>query len=566
MREGEVHPAILIEVERDGAHRRRGHENRPGTRRAESAFALVQENFRAAKPGDNKIDGAVIVQIAPDCGDARTAAGKPCFPGPIRERAVAVVAPEDVARRRGILGEGKWLRWILDGEIHKSRDVEIEIAVVVVINESHAENEPIGVDARFVGHVLEGAIALVVKELDAAIEADSEVGLAVVVVIAHGAAHALAVEIELRRLGYIYELSAACVLVERGVAFAVGVDDENVGLAVAVIVEDACAAADEIGEQDARFLLSFGRHGASPAPNNHRRTLHHGRMKLSLGRHGRLRRKSGERRDVHVVNGNGGRNRLRSWRHHFGKRVFPLLAVDETDRRAEFLRCDVLEAIEMLFGACFVARPQKRLREAELGGSMEGIALDGASVCGHGLVVAPLLGFDQADEILSVGVGGIEFRDLLEIRYGGVRMIRGFFEQPEIEPRAQGLRFPLRRFFEHLPGIVEELHVQEGDAHVEAGDISLRIEDAGALEFAKSRFELLAVHQRHTEIIFADNDGARIGRRRSSRSLRGLRHTLVLRLLAGSGESAGRSEDEDRDRRESAHPSLGLHKPMAGEF
>ena len=36
------------------------------------------------------------------------------------------------------------------------------------------------------------------------------------------------------------------ILVERGIAFAVGIDEENVGLAVAVVIKDAGAAAEEI--------------------------------------------------------------------------------------------------------------------------------------------------------------------------------------------------------------------------------------------------------------------------------------------------------------------------------
>jgi hypothetical protein len=59
-----------------------------------------------------------------------------------------------------------------------------------------------------------------------------------------------------------------------------------------------------------------------------------------------------------------------------------------------------------------------------------------------------------------------------------------------------------------LLGVVEALHVEEGDADVDAADVGFLVEDAGALKFAEGFFEVLAVHEGDAVIIFADDFGA----------------------------------------------------------
>jgi hypothetical protein len=73
-----------------------------------------------------------------------------------------------------------------------------------------------------------------------------------------------------------------------------------------------------------------------------------------------------------------------------------------------------------------------------------------------------------------------------------------------------------------LLGVVEALHVEEGDAYVDAGDIGFLVEDASALKFAEGVFEMLAIHERDAVIIFADDFGAG-----------------VLRLFGGGGGFRG---------------------------
>jgi hypothetical protein len=59
-----------------------------------------------------------------------------------------------------------------------------------------------------------------------------------------------------------------------------------------------------------------------------------------------------------------------------------------------------------------------------------------------------------------------------------------------------------------LLGVVEALHVEEGNADVDAADVGFLVEDAGALKFAEGFFEVLAVHEGDAVIIFADDFGA----------------------------------------------------------
>ena len=50
--------------------------------------------------------------------------------------------------------------------------------------------------------------------------------------------------------------------------------------------------------------------------------------------------------------------------------------------------------------------------------------------------------------------------------------------------------------------------LRKRDADVDAADVGVLIEDAGALKFAERIFEVLAVHQCDAVIIFPDHFGA----------------------------------------------------------
>jgi hypothetical protein len=197
---------------------------------------------------------------------------------------------------------------------------------------------------------------------------------------------------------------------------------------------------------------------------------------------------------------------------------------------------------------------------------------------GNGFIVLLLLGINEAQEILRVGIVGIEHGNFLEIGDGGVGVATGFFHEAEIEPGPGIARVALRGFLEDCAGFVEALHVEEGNAGVEAADVGLGIEDAGALEFPEGFFELLAVHQGDAEIVFSDYVGAGVGEgflrggivfflRRGGAGvgvflwlswllrLRG----LLLLLLAGSDEGAGENRQENCSAGEAGHYSPFLN-------
>src|SRR5260221_7761143 len=138
--EGEVHPPVFIEIERDDADSRRKIffcEIDAGQRR-EFAFPRIQvDRCALAAAGKNKIDGAIVVEIGSDEAGAGGVDAQSRFSGNVGERAVAVVAPENVVRL--ISGRGvTWLR----------RDVKIEVAVVIVVNESDANAAGLAASAR----------------------------------------------------------------------------------------------------------------------------------------------------------------------------------------------------------------------------------------------------------------------------------------------------------------------------------------------------------------------------------------------------------------------------------
>src|SRR5579875_1586413 len=86
------------------------------------ALSLIEvERRRRAVSGDHKVDRTIVVDVT-DCGALCLAVSfKSRFPGPLSERAISVVAPEDVRRAAG--------------RQRLTRDEQIEVAVMVEIHE-----------------------------------------------------------------------------------------------------------------------------------------------------------------------------------------------------------------------------------------------------------------------------------------------------------------------------------------------------------------------------------------------------------------------------------------------
>ena len=129
-------------------------------------------------------------------------------------------------------------------------DEQIEIAVVVDVEERRAGEPAVGaLGVGRLGDVVEVPLAVVAEEMAAADGRDVEVGVAVVVVVADGDALAVKRLVEPGLLGHVLEVSLAVVAVEglgrRRLDLVAGpgrrVDEEQVLVAVAVVVEEGDA-------------------------------------------------------------------------------------------------------------------------------------------------------------------------------------------------------------------------------------------------------------------------------------------------------------------------------------
>src|SRR5579859_3584746 len=167
--------------------------------------------------------------------------------------------------------------------------------------------------------------------MDAVGEADGEVGACVVVVVADGAAEAGAFEIVEARTSCDVLPTSFAIAFEAAVGIGAGAYVEEVGLTVAVVVDDANAGI------------------AWQQPT-----------KLTTGRCG-----YGERNFDR--SGGGGEGAL----GEFGERVAALIAIAGAEGRAEMLGGDFLEAGEMLARSSGVALALVGASDAEFGGGVE---------------------------------------------------------------------------------------------------------------------------------------------------------------------------------------------------
>src|SRR5215472_13352928 len=221
----------------------------------------------------------------------------------------------------------------------------------------------------------------------------------------------------------------------------------------------------------------------------------------------------------------------------------------------------MLKALKVLDRAAVFILAAIGLREPEFCRDLKRIHLDGAFESRDGLVVLLFFGVHQAEKVLCIGIGGIERGGFLKKFDGGLGLAGCFGEETEVVPDARILRVALGGFLENLLSIVEMLHVEKGDPHVDAADIGFLVENASALKFAEGVFEMLAVHEGDAVVIFADDLGARVflfferfgfGRFLASAVVSGpLRRLLLLLAEAGNGECENCEWREQECRRES---------------
>src|SRR5690348_6628637 len=236
MCEREVHPPVFIEIERDNSDRGRKifFFEVDRRKRCEFSFAWIEINGCAAgAAGNHEVDGAVVVEIGCHNSHAGAIKAQRRFCAHIRESAVAVVPPEHVvslrvgrSRRRGLHG-----------------DIEIEIAVVVIIHEGEANAAWFAPDADLVRHISKFSSAFVVIQTNAIGKTDRQVSMAVIVEIARCASQTTASQFKSRFSAYVGEFSVAKIVKQAAGSFVRTADEKEIWPAVAVVVEETRAGA-----------------------------------------------------------------------------------------------------------------------------------------------------------------------------------------------------------------------------------------------------------------------------------------------------------------------------------
>jgi len=133
---------------------------------------------------------------------------------------------------------------------------EIQVAVSVVIHPGSAGAEFVrAFEPGLLRHVGECAVAIVVKQMVLPVGGDEQIVVAVVVVITDGHAHAIDLDGQPRFVRHVGERAIVIVVIElrRGMLADVtgpvhAVDQENVGPAVVIVIDEGHAGAHSFGE------------------------------------------------------------------------------------------------------------------------------------------------------------------------------------------------------------------------------------------------------------------------------------------------------------------------------
>ncbi len=208
----------------------------PGPPGYKDSFPGILEQHRRIHAGHKQIDGSVVVVIRADRIAGRSATSQPSLVGHVGKSPVAIVPPK-------LIPPGSWwiageFPWVL------SADVQIQIAVMVVVNESDASTRAVALDYRSRGHVFECTVLFVMQQNQSPTRTDCQVNCTVVVIVACRAANAMCGGVESCFSRYVFKMLIAQIVVERHAAFRSVVGQENVDFAVAVVVEKARARPD----------------------------------------------------------------------------------------------------------------------------------------------------------------------------------------------------------------------------------------------------------------------------------------------------------------------------------
>src|SRR5215472_267922 len=210
---------------------------------------------------------------------------------------------------------------MLKRKIIKSRGIQVELSIAVMVKKSETEHETARPNARCIGHVGERPISLVMNQHEAVAGANRQVRMTIVVVIAHGAAGSVAMEFDFRRFRHINKSAVTDISIQRGVAFSIRIDKKNVRFPIAVVIKHASATPKKLSQG----WLAFGSDGPTSSFAGAR----------TGARQRETSRKPGNRRHVHEMNRYRRRGAHRRHFHLLRERIFALLAVDKSHVRCE---------------------------------------------------------------------------------------------------------------------------------------------------------------------------------------------------------------------------------------
>ena len=193
MREGQIHPSIFVEVENCYAYRRRGHRCRPRLARRKLPFLGILINRRRSHvPGrTHKIDCAVIVGVRAYCGKAWPVPLQRQFGGHVGESTVTIVSEHDVRACNFRIPRAHRRLTRIENRIRAiTRDVEVDIAVMVVIHKGHANVHQTRThpeirtpESSRLTHIFKLSIFLVMQQQHAISQRDRQIDATVVVVV-----------------------------------------------------------------------------------------------------------------------------------------------------------------------------------------------------------------------------------------------------------------------------------------------------------------------------------------------------------------------------------------------
>ena len=241
-----VHPAVVVEVEHGEPRGWRVHWRGPRRTSREFSLPRIFKDRGCYSASHHQVHCTIVVVIRTDRAEARLLSPQSRRIGNIGECAVAVVAPHNIGpgHRLDCGRSGRWPGIEL-GLVTVLRDIKIQVAVVIVIDECEAYIEARAYDAGCSGRIPKRAVFFVVQQKYAPIETHSQISRPVVVVVACGASDAVKHGVKASLFRDVLELAIAQVVIERHAPLWTIVRQEDILLAVSVIVQEASAGTQE---------------------------------------------------------------------------------------------------------------------------------------------------------------------------------------------------------------------------------------------------------------------------------------------------------------------------------